>query len=323
MTEFFGLEMVGGLVISALITAFLGPRMLPFLTRLKQTVRDDGPATHLSKNGTPTMGGLIFLISILITAIGLGVFLVLPSEWIFGLAFIVLFGLVGFLDDYIKVVLKRSLGLRAYQKIILQVLFAVGLTLYYKNTSFMGTSLRVPFFPKLTVDFGVFYLPFVATVIVAIVNSVNLTDGLDGLASGVTFIAALFFAVAAGNCGHKGLKMLMSTVMGGCIGFLRVNRYPAKVFMGDVGSMALGGAIAAGAVISGTLLFVPIVGFVYLMESLSVIIQVFSFKLFHKRVFRMSPLHHHFELCGWKETKVVGVFYAVSTLLCIVGVLAL
>lgn len=320
---FFYREMTVIFVIAMILSALIGPQMLPFLTRLKQTVREDGPSTHLSKNGTPTMGGLIFLTAIFITAIGFAFFNGFSSEWFFALAFVVLFGLVGFLDDYIKVVLKRSLGLRAYQKIILQVVFAVGLAVYHRNTSDMGSMLRIPFYPQGSLDLGIMYVPFVATVIVAVVNSVNLTDGLDGLASGVTLAVALFFVVAAGRQEQKALQMMMSATAGGCGGFLRVNRHPAKVFMGDVGSMALGGAIAAGAVISNTILFVPIVGFVYLMESLSVIIQVFSFKVFHKRVFRMSPIHHHFELCGWKETKVVAVFYFVSLMLCVVGIMAL
>lgn len=321
--RFFYQEMTAVFLLAMILSALIGPKMLPFLIRLKQTVREDGPSTHLSKNGTPTMGGLIFLVAIFIIAVGFALINGFSEEWFFALAFVVLFGLVGFLDDYIKVVLKRSLGLRAYQKIILQVVFSVGLAIYHRNTSAMGSMLRIPFYPQGSLDLGRMYVPFVATVIVAVVNSVNLTDGLDGLASKVTLVAALFFAFAAGIQKHRALQMIMAATAGGCGGFLRVNRYPAKVFMGDVGSMALGGAIAAGAVISNTILFVPIVGFVYFMESLSVIIQVFSFKVFHKRVFRMSPLHHHFELCGWKETKVVAVFYFISLLLCVVGIMAL
>lgn len=310
-------------ILSLTIAFVIGPRMLPFLRRLKQTVREDGPASHLGKNGTPTMGGLIFILSTLAATAVIGFAKGTQKEFVFPLLFMLLFGVVGFLDDYIKVVLKRSLGLRAYQKIVLQLAFAVGLALYQQQTSVMGTAIRIPFLPDRPLELGVIYLPFTVFTIIAIVNSVNLTDGLDGLASGVTFWVSMFFLFGALSLGYGNMAVFLAAVAGGCIGFLRINRYPAKVFMGDVGSMALGGAIAAAAIITNLSLFVPIVGFIYFAESLSVIIQVFSFKTFGKRVFKMSPIHHHFELCGWKETKVVNIFYIVTFILCIAGMIGL
>ncbi|MBP2026672.1 phospho-N-acetylmuramoyl-pentapeptide-transferase [Acetoanaerobium pronyense] len=322
MNYIFFTETTISFLISLICAAIIGPMVLPMLSKLKfgQTVREDGPQSHLIKNGTPTMGGIIFILSTIIAIAFTGKY---SSELAFALSFMLLFGFVGFLDDYIKVVLKRSLGLRAYQKIILQFGFALILSIYHLNTSPMGTELIVPFFNDITLDLKIFYVPFLVFVIVAITNSVNLTDGLDGLASSVTFIVALFFMLVSGYMGYGHLSIFMAAVAGGCLGFLRVNRYPARVFMGDTGSMALGGAIAAAAVILNISLIVPIVGFIYFAESLSVIIQVISFKFFKKRVFKMSPIHHHFELSGWKETKVVKVFYLTTFILCIIGLTAI
>lgn len=322
MNYFFDFSVIVSFAVSVIVAYLLAPLVLPILSRLKfgQTVREDGPASHLSKNGTPTMGGIIFIASTLIGAIITRRF---SSEMSFAMSFMLLFGLVGFLDDYIKVVLKRSLGLRAYQKILLQLVFAIVLAIYQRNTSAMGTELIIPFYRNETLDLGIFYIPFLVFVIIAITNSVNLTDGLDGLASSVTFVVAAFFSLIAVYMGYGHLAIFMSAVAGGCLGFLRVNRFPAKVFMGDTGSMALGGAVAAAAVILNLSLFIPIVGFIYFAESLSVIIQVFSFKIFKKRVFKMSPIHHHFELSGWKELKVVKVFYLTTLVLCIIGLTAI
>lgn len=322
MNYFFDFSVIVSFAVSVIVAYLLAPLVLPILSRLKfgQTVREDGPASHLSKNGTPTMGGIIFIASTLIGAVITRRF---SSEMSFAMSFMLLFGLVGFLDDYIKVVLKRSLGLRAYQKILLQLVFAIVLAIYQRNTSAMGTELIIPFYRNETLDLGIFYIPFLVFVIIAITNSVNLTDGLDGLASSVTFVVAAFFSLIAVYMGYGHLAIFMSAVAGGCLGFLRVNRFPAKVFMGDTGSMALGGAVAAAAVILNLSLFIPIVGFIYFAESLSVIIQVFSFKIFKKRVFKMSPIHHHFELSGWKELKVVKVFYLTTLVLCIIGLTAI
>ncbi len=322
MSYLFDYKIVLAFLISLGIAYVIGPLMLPMLKKLKfgQTIREDGPASHLVKNGTPTMGGLIFIISVILTIAVSGRY---SSEIWFALSFMLLFGLVGFMDDYIKVVLKRSLGLRAYQKIALQFLFALILAIYQKNNSPMGTELIVPFFRDASLDLGILYVPFLVFVIIGITNSVNLTDGLDGLASSITFVVAIFFTFISIYSGYGHLAIFMAAVSGGCVGFLRINKFPAKVFMGDTGSMALGGAVAAAAVILNLSLIVPIVGFIYFAESLSVIIQVFSFKVFKKRVFKMSPIHHHFELSGWKETKVVKVFYTITIVLCIIGIFAI
>lgn len=310
------------LIISFLIAYFLGPKFLPVLRKLKfgQTVRDDGPQSHLQKNGTPTMGGIIFIFAFIAT--GVIAILLVPQatrDVLFALAFVVLFGLVGFIDDYIKVVKKRSLGLRAREKIILQLVFATGLAYFQMKTSPLGTGIIVPF-TSITIDLGILYIPFLVFIIIALVNSVNLTDGLDGLASIVTIIVATAFGAIASLMNYIGVSHFMAIIAGGCLGFLRINKYPAKVFMGDTGSMALGGAVTSAAIILNLELLVPIICFVYFMESVSVILQVGSYKLTKKRIFKMAPIHHHFELCGWHETKVVKVFALITFLMGIVGV---
>lgn len=315
-------EVIYTIMISFTITLLLGPIFIPILKKLKfgQTVRDEGPKSHLSKNGTPTMGGIIMIIAIVLTSLTTTR---LNKDMIFALISIVGFGLIGFIDDYIKVVLKRSLGLRAYQKIIGQLLLAIILAVYQSKTSILGTKLIVPFFRDFTIDLGILYIPFIVFVAIGTVNSVNLTDGLDGLASGVTLIVGAFFAMIAIYWGNVSISIVCAALVGACLGFLKFNTHPAKVFMGDTGSMALGGAIAAAAILMNLTLIIPIVGGIYFAESLSVIIQVVSFKLTGKRVFKMSPLHHHFELEGWGETKVVTIFWIVSVLLCLIGFIAL
>jgi phospho-N-acetylmuramoyl-pentapeptide-transferase len=233
------------------------------------------------------------------------------------------FGLIGFIDDFIIVVMKRNLGLRAHQKLIGQILFAVILAVYQWNTSTLGTKVIIPFMDKGYLDLGIFYIPFIVFVVVGTVNSVNLTDGLDGLASGVTLIVLSFFGFIAFKWAMGSISIFSIALAGACLGFLVHNAYPAKIFMGDTGSMALGGAVAAIAVILNLPLVLPIVGGIYFLETLSVIIQVLWFKLTGKRVFLMSPLHHHFEHKGWKETTVVIVFYIVTVIFCLIGVVSL
>jgi len=315
------IDIVRNILISFLITLILGPIMIPLLRKLKigQNVRDDGPQTHLKKSGTPTMGGILILIALVITIVTSGVlnrdmYVLLLST--FG------FGLIGFIDDYIKVVKKRSLGLRAYQKLIGQIILAVILTIYQSSTSVLGTKLIVPFLRDQYLDLGPLYIPFITFVVVATVNSVNLTDGLDGLASGVTLIILSFFGLVALNYGMESISIFSTTLAGACLGFLIHNAYPAKVFMGDTGSMALGGAVSAIAILLNLPLIIPIVGGIYFAEALSVIIQVTSYKLTGKRVFLMSPLHHHYEQKGWKETKVVAVFWIVTVILCLIGIVS-
>ncbi len=309
-------------IISLAIALFIGPIVLPILKKLKfgQTVRDDGPQSHLQKNGTPTMGGFIFIIAITIAscaAIFLGF---APLEIGVGVLSMLLFGLVGFVDDYIKVIRKQSLGLRAKQKIVMQFVFSLIIALIQFKISENGSSIYVPFI-KTYWNIGILYIPFIMFVIIAVVNSVNLTDGLDGLASSVTIFVAAGFGVIAYRLAHYPLLAFLAAVIGGCIGFLRFNKYPAKVFMGDTGSMALGGAIAAAAVLMNMELIVPILCIVYFMESVSVIIQVTYFKRTGKRFFKMAPIHHHFEKMGWHETKVVAVFVMITIVMSIIGIL--
>jgi phospho-N-acetylmuramoyl-pentapeptide-transferase len=314
-------QLIIAIIISFFITLILGPVIIPILQRLKvgQSIRSEGPKSHMAKAGTPTMGGLIMIAVILITTITSGI--INKDFYIIVLAMLA-FGFIGFIDDFIKVILRRNLGLKAYQKLIGQIFVAVIIAIYQAKTSISGTKILIPFINEYW-DFGILYVPYIVTVMVATANSVNLTDGLDGLAAGVTLIVSAFFSLVAMNWGYPSIAMFCGALTGTCLGFLRFNAHPAKVFMGDTGSMALGGAIAAIAILMNLTLLIPIVGGIYFAEALSVILQVVSFKLTGKRIFRMSPLHHHYELKGWKETKVVIVFWSITLLLCIVGLFAL
>ncbi|MDI6602142.1 MAG: phospho-N-acetylmuramoyl-pentapeptide-transferase [Thermoanaerobacteraceae bacterium] len=306
-------------VLSFIICLFISPPIIERLRRLKfgQAIREDGPKTHLSKAGTPTMGGIIFLLTSLLLA-----FILIPNstdKW--ALIFLTLaFGIIGFLDDYIKVVRKRSLGLRATQKLISQ--FVISFIFAYYVYLSHGSEIYIPFI-KSNIDIGIYFIPFIVFVIVGTVNSVNLTDGLDGLAAGVTFIVSAFFTLAGLITGNIATMLFGSSITGAVLGFLRYNAYPAEIFMGDTGSLGLGGAVAGMAVISGMPLILPIVGGIYVIEALSVILQVLSFRLTGKRIFKMSPLHHHFEMMGWHETKVVNMFIALTFILAVVGFIAL
>ncbi len=325
-------QIIYTIIIGFFITLILGPLIIPFLKKLKvgQTVREEGPQSHLQKTGTPTIGGIIIIVSILVTSFTSGL---INRDLIVALGATLAFGLIGFIDDFIKVVLKRSLGLRAYQKLGLQIVVAIFLAVYQSSISIMGTKVIIPFVKgsftigNITIpqylDLGILYIPFIVFVVVATVNSVNLTDGLDGLASGVTLIIAAFFSILAMSWGYTSLAIFSAAVTGACLGFLRFNSHPAQVFMGDTGSLALGGAISAVAILMNVALIIPIVGGIYFAESVSVILQVISYKLTGKRIFKMSPLHHHYELSGWAETKVVIVFWIVTVILCLLGVLAL
>lgn len=308
--------------ISFIIALLLGPLSIPLLRKLNvgQSIREEGPKSHIKKSGTPTMGGIIFLLAAIVTSLTSGI----VNKDISLLIFSTLgFGAIGFIDDFIKVVLKRNLGLRAYQKLLAQILIAVILVIYQTKTASQGTEIIVPFLNNFYLDLGILYLPFIIFVVVGTVNSVNLTDGLDGLATGITLIVLSFFSLVALKMGYGAVTVFSAALAGGCLGFLKYNAYPAKVFMGDTGSLALGGAIAAISIILKLPLILPIVGGVYFAETLSVILQVLSFKLTGKRLFKMSPLHHHFELSGWKETKVVTVFWAVTVLLSLFSLLSL
>ena len=308
-------------MIGFLIVIILGPIFIPMLARFKfgQTVRDEGPQSHLAKNGTPTMGGVIMIVAILITGLTRAT---ISKGLIVGLICIVGFGFVGFLDDFIKIKMKRSLGLKAYQKIILQFALALYIAYYQYSASPSATQLVIPFTNHI-INLGIWYIPFMMIFIIGTVNAVNLTDGLDGLASGVTLIVSCFFVLFAVSISNSDVAILAAATAGACLGFLGFNSYPAKVFMGDTGSMALGGAVVAFATLTNSPLIIIIVGFIYLAEALSVMIQVTYFKLTNgKRIFKMAPLHHHFEQCGWPETRVVFVFWIVTVVLCWIGVLA-
>ena len=307
-------------IIGFLIVVILGPIFIPMLAKFKfgQTVRDDGPQTHLQKNGTPTMGGVIMIIAILITGLTRAK---IDKDLLVGLICITGFGFVGFLDDFIKIKMKRSLGLKAYQKIILQFALALFVSYYQYTASPSATQIMIPFTDYI-INLGPLYVPIMMFVIIGTVNAVNLTDGLDGLASGITLIVSIFFMLLAISVGNSDVAILAAATGGACLGFLGFNSYPAKVFMGDTGSMALGGAVVSFAVLTNSVLLIPIVGGIYFAEAISVIIQVTSFRLTGKRVFKMAPIHHHFEQCGWPETRVVFVFWIATVVLAWIGIIA-
>ena len=307
-------------IIGFLIVVILGPIFIPMLAKFKfgQTVRDDGPQTHLQKNGTPTMGGVIMIIAILITGLTRAK---IDKDLLVGLICITGFGFVGFLDDFIKIKINRSLGLTAYQKIILQFALALFVSYYQYSASPSATQIMIPFTDYI-INLGPLYVPIMMFVIIGTVNAVNLTDGLDGLASGITLIVSIFFMLLAISVGNSDVAILAAATGGACLGFLGFNSYPAKVFMGDTGSMALGGAVVSFAVLTNSVLLIPIVGGIYFAEAISVIIQVTSFRLTGKRVFKMAPIHHHFEQCGWPETRVVFVFWIATVVLAWIGIIA-
>lgn len=313
-------EIVVPVLIAFAISVLVGPLVIPFLRRLKvgQTVRDDGPKSHLQKAGTPTMGGILILISITAASV---IYVKDYPRMVPVLFSILGFGLIGFLDDYIKVVLKRSMGLRAWQKMLGQILVTGILAYYLIEQLGISMAMKIPFLPGMYIDFGFFNVPLLFFVVIATVNGTNFTDGLDGLASSVTVLVATFFTVVSIGM-DAGIAPVTCAAVGALLGFLLFNVHPARVFMGDTGSLALGGFVAASAYITQMQLFIPIVGFIYVIEVLSVVIQVSYFKVSGgKRVFRMAPIHHHFELGGWKETKVVGVFSVVTAVLCLVALL--
>lgn len=309
-------------IISAFVIALaLGPILIPLLVKLNfgQTVRTDGPQSHMKKTGTPAMGGFIFLLATAITALAFS----RDKDMLLVLVGTFLFGLIGFADDYIKKIKKRSLGLRAYQKIIAQLIVAFFLTYVASGVNQVGTEVLIPFTGKFW-DLGIMYIPFIIFIIIGTVNSVNLTDGLDGLAGSITVVVLGFFSVVALASKNLGLLVFCGALIGALLGFLRFNSHPAQVFMGDTGSLALGGAVASLAVVTRLPIFLVIIGAVYVAETVSVIMQVLYFKATGgKRIFKMTPLHHHFELSGWAESKVVSVFIIVSIILCLIGLLAI
>ena len=307
------------------ITALSGKVLIPFLKKLKygQTILDIGPKWHKAKEGTPTMGGLMFILGIVVSILTVGAtaMLIIKNPSVSqrlellrisaGVIMALLFAAVGFIDDYIKVVKKRNLGLTAKQKMLLQILIAAAYLLMLYLGGDRQTSVYIPFIAS--IDLGIFYYPISVFLIVGFVNAVNLTDGIDGLASSVTFVVALGFMFASTILNMAFPSYLSAALAGGCLGFLVYNFYPAKVFMGDTGSMFLGGLTVALAFSIKQPLLIVLFGIIYLMEAGSVMLQVAYFKLTHgKRIFKMSPIHHHYEMLGWSEVKIVLVFSLVA-----------
>ncbi|MCM3114031.1 phospho-N-acetylmuramoyl-pentapeptide-transferase [Neobacillus sp. MER 74] len=309
------------IIMGFLISVLLSPVFIPFLRRLKfgQSIREEGPKSHQIKSGTPTMGGVMILFSIVITTLVMTGKFSEPTVKTYLLLLVTLgFGLLGFLDDFIKVALKRNLGLTSKQKLAGQIIISVIFYFIYKQQGF-STEISIPFTDS-TIDLGWFFIFLIIFWLVGFSNAVNLTDGLDGLVSGTAAIAFGAFAVLAWNQSQIEIAIFSVAVVGAVLGFLVFNAHPAKVFMGDTGSLALGGAIATIAILTKLEILLIIIGGVFVIETLSVILQVISFKTTGKRIFRMSPLHHHYELVGWSEWRVVVTFWSVGLILAILGI---
>ncbi len=314
-------------LISFVVAAVCGIFLIPLLHRLKfgQEIREEGPKWHQTKSGTPTMGGFIFIIGLMVAGIfGIWIFGIQSnSRALMGLVIMFLaalgFGAIGFVDDYIKVILKRNLGLKAGQKFSLQILVSLLFSVWMLSGGIIDSSVQIPFTGLEISLHPIIFIPFIVLVMLAATNSVNLTDGLDGLATCITLVVSVFYCITANFSDSIPVCIFSSALIGGLVGFLIYNKFPAKVFMGDTGSLFLGGAVSAMAIYMKNPLLLLIVGFVYVMESLSVIIQVAWFKKTGKRIFKMSPIHHHFEMCGWSEVKIVGVFSTITAILCLIG----
>ena len=335
-----------GAAIGLILSLVLTPVLIPFLRKLKfgQSIREEGPSWHQKKSGTPTMGGIAFIFTSVISAIVVGNVLLKDEmvDLIILSVSAVLFGVVGFVDDFIKVVMKRNLGLSAKAKFLMQLLVSIFSTVALWNFGIIKGELIIPFMSKM-LNIGIFIIPLIILVQLSVVNSANLTDGLDGLAASVTLVISVFLTIVAFMMEKVAVTLVISVFLtivafmmekvavalfmgalsGSLIGFLFFNWNPAKVFMGDTGSLFLGGAIAVGAAMLKLPVILIIIAGVYLIETLSVIIQVISFKTTGKRVFKMSPLHHHFEMCGFKEKKIVFLFSGATVLLCALGYLAI
>ncbi|MCI9123199.1 MAG: phospho-N-acetylmuramoyl-pentapeptide-transferase [Eubacterium sp.] len=314
-------QYIFAVILAFAVTALLGPFMIPILRRLKvgNTEREE-LKSHQKKTGTPTMGGLMILLAIIITSL----FFMKSYPKIIPILFVTVgFGVIGFFDDYLKVVLKRSDGLLAWQKMILEIVVTTVFAVYLTRFTDIPLTMLVPFSGGRYADFGWLALPILFLAVIGTVNGVNFTDGLDGLASSVTVLTATFFTVVAIGS-NSGIEPITCAVVGALLGFLLFNVYPASVFMGDTGSLALGGFVASTAYMLQMPMFILIVGLIYWIEILSVMLQVGYFKLTHgKRIFRMAPIHHHFELCGWSETRVVAVFSIITTIMCLIAYMGL
>jgi phospho-N-acetylmuramoyl-pentapeptide-transferase len=315
------LTLLFGLAISFLVTLIFAPFFIPFLRKLHfgQYIREEGPKSHKKKAGTPTMGGVIFLIGLVAGILVMGFKYHMTNQNTYMLLFVTLgFGLIGLLDDFIKIVMKRNMGLTSKQKmagqLIIAIVFWILVTRYDYSTylSFPGTDLMI--------NLHWFYPLFVIFLLIGVPNATNLTDGMDGLLSGLSVIAFAAYAVIAWFAMDLGVSVFAMTMLGAILGFLIFNAHPARVFMGDTGSLAIGGALAGMAILTNTEILLAVIGGVFAIETLSVIIQVISFKTTGRRVFKMSPIHHHFELSGWSEWKVVTVFWLVGLTLAVLGI---
>lgn len=325
---------IAAAVIAFAVSAVLGKFLIPFLRKIKfgQTIKENGPVWHKSKQGTPNMGGFMFIIgSVVGILVGLILLKVLWKEPLGlsavnsvklfgGLGMALIFGFIGFLDDYIKDVKKRNLGLNAKQKLIMQFFTAVAYLLSVYLAGDTSTTVIFPFFGQL--DLGFFYYVIMILFILFLSNAVNLTDGIDGLAASVTFLVCISVLIMSGVLGFLGIGVYASALAGGLLGFLIYNFHPAKVFMGDTGSMFLGGSVLALGFGINLPVLILLFGIIYVVEAMSVVLQVISFQTTGKRIFKMSPIHHHFEMCGWSEGKIVGVFSLVTLVGCIVSIIA-
>ncbi|MGF7144796.1 phospho-N-acetylmuramoyl-pentapeptide-transferase [Anaerotaenia torta] len=309
-------------IISFGVCAILCPLLIPFLKKLKfgQYIREEGPKSHQKKSGTPTMGGIVIVLSIAITCL----LYIKDYKEIVPVLFVTIgFGIIGFMDDYLKVVMKRNMGLRAWQKLVGQILVTAVFGFYLDRYTEIGTQMLIPFSGGKYLDISYLFVPFFLIVVLGTVNGSNFTDGLDGLESSVTVLIATFFTVVAIGL-QSNLSPITGAVAGSLMAFLLYNVYPAKVFMGDTGSLALGGFVAATAFMLQMPLFIILVAFIYLMEIISVILQVGYFKLTGgRRIFKMAPIHHHFELMGWSETRVVAVFSIITAILCLIALMGI
>ncbi len=317
---------IAALLVAWVLGALFTKLLIPALEKkqFRQFVREEGPESHKKKTGTPSMGGIAIIGSTLLTTCAVTIATgTLNRNIIVIMIMMVLFGLIGFIDDYEKAIKKNNLGLNAKQKVILQLVFSAGFAIYatYCSGSGLGggTQVWIPFWGNY-IDLGWLYIPFVIFVLVAMSNGVNLTDGLDGLASGVTALVSFFCVIAGIGFYYTKEVVFFGALAGACLGFLMLNKNPAKIFMGDTGSMALGGALAAGAMLMKFEFLLAIAGLIYVIEALSVIIQVAVFKKTGKRVFKMAPIHHHFELCGMSERKVVVMFWGLTLIFCLVAI---
>lgn len=318
---------MNGMIILTVLVAFIisllaGTLLIPSLSLLKfeQHIREEEPEHHQKKSGTPTFGGIIFIFSIIITLLLMTKNI--RSEGMIALLGLLGFGFIGFLDDGMKMLRKKNLGLRAYQKMLLLVIFSAVLSYYVCYTLGYGTSILIPFSHN-SFQLDAWYMPFIIFYFACTTNGANLTDGLDGLAATINLLIMTFFATLSFGLGHYSLCIFCTAVVGAVAGFLKFNMYPAKIFMGDTGSLALGGAVATVAMLLKLPLIILLVGIIYVVELLSVVLQVSSFKLRGKRIFKMSPIHYHYELSGWDETKIVSVFSIVTVVFCLIAFFAL